>query len=167
MHRMVIGVDNGVTGSIGFLSADSGVASFIHTPVRSELSYTKTKKHISRIDFQALQEIFHCQYELFCGSIFAAVERPMINPGRFTATVSATRALEATLIALEQAKIPYVYCDSKEWQRHLLPKGLEKEELKFASLSIGKRRFPSVDFKGFKDADGLLIALWWHDVHNR
>lgn len=72
--------------------------------------------------------------------------------------MSAIRALEATLTVLEFLKIPYAFCDSKEWQRELLPKGLRKEELKTASLQVGKRLFPSVNFDGFKDADGLLIA---------
>jgi hypothetical protein len=81
----------------------------------------------------------------------------MVNSTRFNATLSAIRALEATLIALERSQFPYEYIDSKEWQKVLLPKGLKgSDELKAASLDIGKRLFPSLDIK--KDADGLLIA---------
>jgi hypothetical protein len=92
--------------------------------------------------------------------VIAYIERPMVNPTRFQATASALRALEATLIILEELKIPYIYVDSKEWQKDLLPKELKGEELKEASLNIGKRLFPKIDFTGFKDADGLLIAEW-------
>lgn len=84
----------------------------------------------------------------------------MINPGRFRATVSAIRALEATLIIIEDLKLPYKYIDSREWQKALLPKDLEKEELKKASLQIGKRMFPNINFDSFTDADGLLIAKY-------
>jgi hypothetical protein len=81
----------------------------------------------------------------------------MVNSTRFNASLSAIRALEATLIALEESKLPYEYIDSKEWQKHLLPKGLKgSDELKKASLDIGKRLFPSLELK--KDADGVLIA---------
>jgi hypothetical protein len=53
-----------------------------------------------------------------------------------------------------------MYCDSKDWQKDMLPRGCKKEELKTASLDIGKRLFPSIDWKGFKDADSLLMAEW-------
>jgi hypothetical protein len=81
----------------------------------------------------------------------------MVNSTRFNATLSAIRALEATLIALEESQFPYEYIDSKEWQKLLLPKGLKgSDELKKASLDVGKRMFPELEIK--KDADGLLIA---------
>jgi len=58
---------------------------------------------------------------------------------------------------LEDAQWPYEYIDSKEWQKVLLPKGIKgSDELKKASLDIGKRMFPTLKIK--KDADGLLIA---------
>lgn len=82
----------------------------------------------------------------------------MVNPGRFKATVSALRALEATQIVLEALKVPYQWIDSKEWQKAMLPAGLEKEELKTASTQICKRLFPSVFIKHDGDGDSLLIA---------
>jgi hypothetical protein len=89
----------------------------------------------------------------------------MVNSTRFNATLSAIRALEATLIALEQAQWPYEYIDSKEWQKELLPKGLKgSDELKNASLDIGKRLFPELNIK--KDADGLLIAEYLRRKQN-
>ena len=147
-----IGIDNGVSGSIGILNEKKCL--YIHTPIKNELSYTKSKQHINRIVVPALIEIL-TPYTSEC---FVTIERPMVNPTRFKATVSAIRALEATIIAFEMLKVPYQYIDSKEWQKALLPAGLEKEELKSASLNIGKRLFPSIDFDDFADADGLLIA---------
>ena len=54
-------------------------------------------------------------------AVMASIERPMVNPKRFEATVSALRALEATLIVLESLNIGKEYCDSKGWQKALLP----------------------------------------------
>ena len=92
-------------------------------------------------------------------SSLVLIERPMVNPARFLASTSALRALEATLIVVEELKLPVRYLDSKEWQSEILPKGVEgPDELKAASLDIGQRLFPSLQFK--KDADSILIAEW-------
>jgi len=147
-----IGIDNGVSGSVGIIS-NEGVFYF-HAPVKRELNYTKTKRWINRIDVTQLEEIL-LEYDT---NVIIGLERPMVNPGRFQATVSAVRALEATLIVIEKLGLSYRYLDSKEWQKVLLPSDLKGEELKEASLSIAKRLFPQIELKGFKDADGLLIA---------
>lgn len=146
-----LGIDNGVTGSIGIILDNQYF--YFKTPVKKELSYTKTKQWLNRIDFDILKK------DLSILNIhLAVIERPMVNPGRFKATMSAMRALEATQIILEQLKIPYQWIDSKEWQKAMLPAGLEKEELKEASLQIGKRLFPNIKWDEFDDADGILIA---------
>ena len=150
-----IGIDNGVSGSIGIITPYD--VSYIKIPVKKELNYTKTKKWLNRIDTEELYNMLHPNETEY---IKVYIERPMVNPGRFQATASALRALEATLIVLEKLKYPYKYLDSKEWQKEFLPKELKGEELKEASLQIGKRMFPKVDLKGFKDADGLLIAAY-------
>ena len=91
------------------------------------------------------------------------IERPMVNPMRFAATLSAMRALEATVIFFEGRKIPYSYIDSKEWQKVMLPEGLKgSDELKEASDSICRRLFPDVEVcKG--GGDSLLIAKYMRD----
>lgn len=149
-----IGIDNGVTGSLGIITGET--ASLHKTPTFSEQSYTKTKQNITRIDTKKLFNLLNFEGGDSPIHLRCLIERPMVNPGRFKATVSAIRALEATIIVLEQLSIPYEYIDSKEWQRALLPKGCEKEELKKAAVDIAKRLFPSVECNG--DADGLLIA---------
>jgi hypothetical protein len=154
-----IGIDNGTSSNgIGVVS-NSGDSWLYKTPIKKEPSYTKVAKNISRIDYPKLLEIF-TEIKLNADNkgvgMLAGMERPMVNPGRFFASMSAMRAVEATLIALEALEIPYVYLDSKEWQHVLLPKGTEKDDLKKASLAIGKRLFPKLPIK--VDADGLLIA---------
>ena len=148
-----IGIDNGVSGTIGIISPDGVV--FESTPVKSEQNYTKKKGNITRVDVVEL-------YRLLDGydSVMCLIERPMVNPGRFKATLSAIRSLEATLNVLEMLQYPYQYIDSKEWQRELLPKGVKGEELKTSSRDIGTRLFPSFRdvIHKHKDADGLLIA---------
>lgn len=155
MSKYYIGIDNGVSGTIAVLKPHGGIF-FGKTPVKSQLSYTKVKKNITRIDVPAVIELLETLVNPIENS-FALIERPMVNPGRFQATASALRACEATLIIIEALGIPYQYVDSKEWQKVMLPSGLKGPKLKDASLQIGQRLFPSVKIK-HTDYDGLLIA---------
>lgn len=150
-----VGIDNGVSGSLGIVS-ESGEEAFYHPmPTKSGQDYTKAKKNITRIDYPQLVSLLTGRTPC---KVF--VERPMVNPRRFVATTSAVRALEAVLIACEGLVLPYQFIDSRQWQRVLLPQGVEGPELKKASLDIGSRLFPSLAevIKKQGDADGLLIA---------
>lgn len=159
-----LGIDNGVSGSLGIVRPSAiGRTQYLHTPVKRELNYTKTKKWLHRIDYAKLYSIL----ESINQEATVFLERPMVNPGRFQATVSALRALEATLIVIEELKLPYEYVDSKQWQKELLPSGLKGEELKEASLQVAKRLFPKVNFKGFSDGDGLLIGEYGRRKYNK
>ena len=153
-----IGFDNGVTNNgIGVINSN-GEARLYTLPIKKELSYTKEAKHISRIDYPGLVSLMDLIMKDFNGEdVRVGLERPMVNSTRFNASLSAVRALEATLIAVEEKQWAYEYIDSKEWQKVLLPKGLKgSDELKNASLDVGRRMFPKLNIK--KDADGLLIA---------
>ena len=156
--KVFIGIDNGVSGSIGMI-AENDLYSLEHTPIKRCLNYTKKRAFLNRIDADKLLHIL-----AGCDNPFCYIERPMVMPARWLATVSALRADEATRIVLEKLEIPFQYIDSKEWQKALLPSGLKKEELKFASLDVGKRLFPKMDWTKFKDADGLLIASYCERV---
>lgn len=158
--KTYIGIDNGTTGSIALVSEYSTIRAFFMTPVFSQLNYTKEKKNITRIDRKALLDIL-VRYNVFDEkSVLAVLERPMVNPQRFNASLCAVRALESTLGVLEDMEIPYMYIDSKEWQKAMLPHGVSGDSLKSASKDIGIRLFP--EFKDLivkhKDADSLLIA---------
>ena len=154
--RTCVGIDNGVTGTIGIILAD-GHSRFYKTPVKLEQSYTKKKQNISRILVKDLRGIL-LDVDKNC---MVYVERPMLNSTRFKASISASRALEATLNVIELLELPYQYIDSKEWQRELLPKGIKgTDELKKASKDIGIRMFPHFKelIEKHGDADGILIA---------
>ena len=162
-HKLYIGIDNGTTGSIGWAGEDIAPG-MILTPTFKEQSYTKAKKIISRIDHLALKQEF---IELIApyrpDEVFVVMERPRINPMQFATSISAARSLEATLCIIEDLGLPRMYCDSRQWQTVLLPKGIKgSPELKKASMDIGCRLFPAfVDLiTKHKDADGLLIAEW-------
>ena len=155
--KVFIGIDNGVSGSIGIIK-ETGEVLWFKTPTKSELSYTKTKQNVTRIEGNLLYDIL----KPYMGEhVSVLIERPMVNPMYFKSTLSAVRALEATLIVVEMCKFSYSYIDSKEWQKALLPEGLKgPEQLKPASLQIGRRLFPIIEFGKFPDADGILIAEW-------
>lgn len=155
MNKIRIGIDNGVSGSIGIITDE--VSSFVKTPIITQQNYTKKKANISRIDWKNLRSILEVYDPLDC---FILLERPMVNPMRFQATTSALRSLESTLTVIELLGLPHAYIDSKEWQKALLPQGIKGEELKKASLDIGCRLFPQFTelIVKHKDADGILIA---------
>ena len=159
MKKIFIGIDNGVSGSIGIINGSNYI--FKKMPVKKQQNYTKAKAQISRIDMLGLKKIFiEYVFSEDNPDIMILLERPMVNPMRFKATTSALRALEAVLCFLESNNIAFDYIDSKEWQKVLLPKGAKGDELKAASLQISKRLFPScVDIiNKQKDGDGILIA---------
>lgn len=154
-----IGIDNGVTGSIGIIYPD-GKSAFIPTPVFKDINYTKKVRHLHRIDISNL--ILNLPKP---NESFILFERPMVNSRAFVATESALRALEATLIALEllgyKRGETYDYIDSKIWQREFISSAIiGSDELKEASKVIGIELFPNHAsiINKHKDADGLLIA---------
>jgi hypothetical protein len=166
MYTHFIGIDNGTTGSIGVVNTDGSYSSYVCTPTKKAQNYTKEKKEVTRIDTDSLEQVLKPY-----SSGFAFLERPMVNPMRFVATVSAVRALEATLIVLEKLKIPFEYLDSKKWQHLLLPSGIWKvstttngrtvqkadsKTLKKASKDVVTRMFANAMIDG--DGEGLLIA---------
>ena len=158
-QTIYLGADNGVTATWGIVG-DDFPSRFFKVPVFKQLSFQKTKpKNISRIDINKLRTILTPLSRMY--TIRAYLERPMLNNSRFTASLSAVRALEVTLIVLEELDIPYDYLDSKKWQHDLLPNGTKGSEmLKSASKDVGIRFFPEHKalITKHKDADGILIA---------
>jgi hypothetical protein len=167
--KVYIGIDNGTTGSIGIIApSDNSLHEWwirmIPTPVILQQNYTKAKKNLNRVNARELMAYFKVNIvdEWQGYQKLALLERPMVNPGRFQATLSGIRCLEAQLCILEALEIPYMYIDSGQWQKELLPQGCHKEQLKKASHDIGIRLFPDLKFaiEKQKDADGILIAEW-------
>ncbi|MFX0132405.1 MAG: hypothetical protein ACFFDN_02040 [Candidatus Hodarchaeota archaeon] len=165
--KSYIGIDNGVTGSIGLIVIEDNTKidiKFFKTPLINQQDYTKKKKRINRLNpIEFLQILYTYKDSIATNDKLAIIERPMVNPQRFNATLSAIRTLESTLTILESNQIPYMFVDSKQWQKEMLPKGCKgKDQLKKASMDTGIRMYPQ--FKELitnqKDADGLLIATW-------
>lgn len=153
MSKTYIGIDNGVTGTYTILSEQE--KAFGKIPVKKEQDYTKAKKMITRLDYGTLKAIL----EPYKGAeVLVVMERPMVNPTRFLATAVALRCHEAELILIEELGLPLRYIDSKEWQREILPRGTEKDELKSMSLQIGNRLYPIFNDVNHSDRDSLLIA---------
>ena len=158
MKKFYVGIDNGVSGSIGIINTETQEVRVFPTPVKKELNYTKEKAMLNRIDRAKVKEIFEIFGDTPTDRILVILERPMINPKRWKASVSAIRALESTITIFEDLNLPFIYVDSKEWQKDMLPKGTAGDDLKEASLLVARRLFPNLDFK--KDGDGILIAEW-------
>ena len=185
MDKVWIGIDNGVTGSVGIIKPN-GEYLYVPTPVKKCLKYTKEKQNITRVVGIDLLRLL--REHIGNNNAFIALERPMVNPTRFKASSSALRCHEATLIILEQLGLSYEFFDSKIWQKEMLPKIvmprivipkeatlIEKSKLKsqrkiqntnikkqtkISSCEVGKRLFPKVSEMINKqgDADGILMA---------
>lgn len=156
-YQTYIGIDNGVTGSIGVVG-DTREPEFFITPIKKSLNYTRKVSWTNRIDTVKLLEILSSY-----SNSFVMIERPFVNPKMFKASASALRAMEASIIVFEQLGIPYQFIDSKKWQSAMLGEGLKgSKALKLASLQTGVRLFPQFEdmFIKQKDADGMLIAEW-------
>lgn len=154
--KNVIALDNGVTGTVAVLYAN-GTSAFLPTPVIRVRDYTKDVQHCHRVDWKNLLN------NIPKDSV-AVIERPMVDPKRWSATKSALRSLEATLIVLEMLDIPYEIEDSKSWQKEFLSSScLGAEEMKKASKEVSKRLFPQHSSKIDKhgDGDSLLLALYY------
>jgi len=170
-NKIYIGIDNGITGSIGIIypippEGMGGCTNFLKTPIKSEQSYTKKKQNISRLDCLKFIALMRTASQPYIGQALhtmVLIERPFSAPLRIKAMLSANRCLEAQLICLEIIGLPYQYVDSKEWQKELLPQGTKgTEDLKKASRDIGIRLFPDWEHEIIhqKDADGMLLAEW-------
>lgn len=155
--KVYIGQDNGVTSTTAIL-ADGEAPVFVKTPVFSVQDYTKKKQNVTRLNARAYVELLKPYTNTEKYDCFLLLERPMINPTRFKASMSAIRAHEAMITIIEALGIAYQFIDSKEWQSSLLPKGCQKEELKKVSLEVGNRLFPELSSVKHPDRDGLLIA---------
>lgn len=154
MSKVFVGCDNGVSGTIGIVG-DGIEPIFVKTPTKKEQDYTKKKKMITRLDSLKFIALFN---GINKSDITFVIERPLINSTRFNASISGVRCHEAMLNAIEIMGCRYMFIDSKEWQKALLPHGCAGDELKKASLDIGNRLFPRFEDVKHPDRDGLLIA---------
>lgn len=172
--KTVIFIDNGNTGSMGWYG-EAG-AGFCMVPVKTRMSHHVKPHKIKAVDGPALSNLISDiikQTGHGKKNVIVCRERPMINPKRWKASLSASRSDEAETIVLEAAGIPFIYVDSKTWQHGTLPssgtKGVTSSTLKAESMAEGLRLFPefSTLIKKHKDADGILGARVMYDILNR
>jgi len=156
-YRYFVSIDNGVTGTVTVIDTEKGTSSFCKTPVFECQSYTKKKQNIHRIHWGELIA------NLPKSDAFVTLERPMVDPHRFTATQSALRSLEATLIAIEYLGLDYQYMDSKEWQQEFISSAvIGSKNLKEASKHVAIELYPEHKalIENHGDGDSLLMARY-------
>jgi len=165
MKTIFIGVDNGVSGGVGILTPTESF--YYRTPTIKQRSYTKEKKFISRLDVEKFKDLLKAHVQ-DPRDVLLMFERPMVNPRRFAATMSAVRCAEAALIVVEALGYTYEWIDSRKWQHALLPDGITgSSALKAASLAFGKKTFPQLAEELKKDADPLAIAWYLKKMEHR
>ena len=175
---IIIGIDNGVTGAVAVIT-NGNLRILVPTPVLEVTDYQSTKEHrLHRIDHQKLKYFFSKYVQRVAGFDKPAevvLERPMINFRRFSASISAARSFEATLVILEQLGLPVKVVSSSFWQcnltkeellqgqkdtrKYLHKRTLTKDDNKQVYAEIAKHMFP--DWAGQitnVNADAVLIA---------
>jgi len=162
MGKVTIGIDNGVTGSVGIIT-DSNNA-FFKTPVRQGTHYTKTKTTINLLDWDVLKSQI-MSVTLLTNNVHAYLERPFVNPKFFNTSNLAVAVYLMTRQALEMWGIGHTTIDSKDWQKHILPGFKGTANLKKGSRIKGGELYPHHKqmIVKQKDADGLLIAHYFHN----
>lgn len=184
--NMVIGLDNGATGTICTIIPQYKYLDFIQTPSKVSLDYPKEICYINRVDIEKLTEFIKKSikkaksfYKQQIKSI-VVMQRPMVNPQRFKQSGHALRAFEATIITLQSLGIEYVIIDSKKWQHYFFGKNTLMLDLKAQSLKRGLQILQNYNLKGkdkesmsnlikkHGDADGMLICQFAVEkmIHN-
>jgi len=154
-----IGIDNGTTGSITILDKNCKIVYHDAIPTIKTINYTKSLKHITRIDFLKLIDILS-PYKDNCRII---TEYPAINPKFINTSILAARSFEALIIAFEVLKIGYEVISSKVWQKELLG-NVPKKDLKFVADQRAKQLFQIDVKKGF--GDSILMAYYLYKKMN-
>lgn len=173
---LVIGMDNGATGTICSWIVNTNQIDFLLTPSKRQLNYQKQINYIDRIDHQVISQWIKKQIKIAQQlykreiRIIIIIERPMVNPQRFDASLNAVRAFEALLVILQQLNIKYITIDSKEWQHYFFGKDTSFLNLKLESLKQGinelnyykpKKYIQMIDIiRMHQDADALLITKY-------
>lgn len=148
-----IGIDNGVSGTVGILDDGEKVV-FFKTPVIKSKHYAKSRDMLTRIDRKKLQKLLEPHLPAL-----ALIEAPFTNPGMFQATLSNHRSHAEISGVLEDLGITFETVLPRTWQPAVLGDVSGRELLKEASLKKAKELFPKLIIKA-PDADGLTIAVY-------
>lgn len=173
---LVIGMDNGSTGTICSWIINTNQIDFKLTPSKNVLNYQKQINYIDRIDHQQIKNWIENNIKktqnLYKREIrvIIIIERPMVNPQRFQASLNAVRSFQALLVILQQLDIKYITIDSKQWQHYFFGKDTMFINLKLESLKLGidiLNKYKSSEYheminiiRNHGDADALLITKY-------
>lgn len=185
--KVVIGIDNGVTGAYCIFVGDR--AKFLNLmPVNRVTNYTKKEQFIQRIDNEELYYQIKYQIKTFLvhyhyiDSVTFLMERPMINPTRFKQSISAARAFENTLVAFERVERTFCnnpisfslhFTNDKEWKEHFrFPKKVDKKKIVERVLSYkdffdAKEESSPLDYNSLQMsalADAYFIAKFGSQI---
>lgn len=174
--QLVIGLDNGATGTICAIIPQMKYLDFIQTPSIISLDYPKDIQYINRVDTEKITKWIKKNikkaknfYKTEIKTIII-MQRPMVNPQRFKQSGHALRAFQATIIALQNLKLDYVIIDSKKWQHYFFGKNTMLIDLKAQSMKKGLQILNNYKIKKANkevmsdvirkhgDADGMLIC---------
>lgn len=187
MSQWILGIDNGVTGSVALMNPQGKVVYYGPVPVYKERKWTKPKKEklktkvktvydeITMIDVDSLQRIL-VKYTSTISDIHCFLERPAISYAAawsMKTSISAAMSWAYVVYVLNKLKIPRTDIDSKEWQHQLIPeasgeknkeymKNLKKGErnklLKDASYELAKTLCPEFSSKDKGAGDSICIC---------
>lgn len=170
--NVIIGIDNGSTGTLCSWIINNQIE-FIETPAKTELNYQKEINYIDRLDHgfltNWLKNIIKRAKKIYKDElkVIIILERPMVNPQRFDASLNAIRVFEAMLVIIQQLNLNYIVIDSKQWQHYYFGKDTQFIDLKIESLKKGieiinalhiKNEIITDLIKKHGDADALLIT---------
>ena len=169
--NLVIGIDNGTTGTMCSWIIQKGICDFIQTPSYRTLNYQKEINYIDRLQHKKFKEWLNLQIKnakrVYKNEIKVIIilQRPMVNPQRFESSLLAVRAFESALVILQQLNLNYIVIDSKQWQHYFFGKETTFINLKYESLKKGLNIINEENVNYLKeiiikhgDADALLIT---------
>lgn len=160
----ILGIDNGITGSLTLMNPDGKVVLYAPVPIYKERKWTKPKQvvikkkatkktpsqktkkleydEITLIDIDALQRLLVTHTSIL-SDIHCFLERPAISYAAawsMKTSISAAMSWAYTVFVLKKLGIDRTDLDSKEWQKCLIPEATgehNKEYMK--TLKAGER----------------------------
>lgn len=183
----ILGIDNGITGSIALMDQNGKVIYHAPVPVYKERKWTKPKKQklktktkivydeITVIDIDALQRML-VTFTSQTSDIHAFVERPAISYAAawsMKTSISAAMSWAYVIYVLKKLQIPRTDLDSKEWQHQLIPEasgeknkeymktlkaGERNKLLKEAAYDLAKTLYPKLNSKDKGAGDSICIC---------
>lgn len=187
MSTWILGIDNGITGSIALMDPSGKVVFHAPVPVYKERKWTKPKlaklktktkvvyDEITMIDVVTLQRML-VKYTSTISDIHCFLERPAISYAAawsMKTSISAAMSWAYVVHVLKQLQIPRTDVDSKDWQKQLIPeatgeqnkeymktlkKGDRNKLLKEAAYDLAKTLYPALNSKDKGAGDSICIC---------